>query len=115
MSALTAAEGGLLAALRAGAEGCWPEEAAVGLLTTVAVAVWQHPDWQAACVQLDQVELDGVGLVVAEVDWSIAVAAAERVDVPRPRSRLYRSRPRSPRVRWGRPWAIWVSVIWIRS
>jgi hypothetical protein len=72
----------LVAALRAGAAGSWPEEAAVELLTIAAPAVWQHPDWQTACVQLDQVEVDGAGLVVAEIDWSTAVTAAHQLDVP---------------------------------
>jgi hypothetical protein len=75
----TAADAGLRAALCAGAAGCWPEEAAIGLLTTAAEAVWRSPAWQQACVALDQLQQDGVALVLAEVDWQVAVEAARIV------------------------------------
>jgi hypothetical protein len=77
----------LQAALRAGAEGALPEEAAVQLLIAAASGVWRHPDWQAGCVLLDHVEQHGTGLVVAEVDWPatlawVAAAPSRGVDVP---------------------------------
>ena len=77
----------LQAALRAGAEGALPEEAAVRLLLAAAPGVWRHPDWQAGCVLLDHVEQQhGTGLV-AEVDWPatlawVTAAPSRGVDVP---------------------------------
>jgi len=82
MSELSGGEVDVLAALRAGAAGYRPEEAAVGLLTGTVPAVWQHPDWQAACIQFDKIMVDGVALVLAEVDWSAAAAVARRSGAP---------------------------------
>jgi hypothetical protein len=77
----------LKAALLAGAEGAWPEEAAVQLLLAAAPGVWRHPDWQAGCVQLDHVEQHGASLVLAEVDWPatlawLTTAPSRGLDVP---------------------------------
>jgi hypothetical protein len=72
----------LQAALRAGAAGYRPEEAAIDMLLGAAPAVWRDRAWQDRCVQTDRIEQDGGGLVLAEVDWAAAVEAVRGMDVP---------------------------------
>lgn len=83
-SELSGDEAGLLAALRAGAAGSWPEEAAIGLLVSAAPSVWWDPRWRAGVVYVDQITRSGELVTLAEIDWSAAVTAARRVpDVPK--------------------------------